>query len=580
MLMIHLPLNGDLHNQGLANIEVTNNGATVDNNGKIGKCYSFDGTSKYISLTNPLTDASEISCSVWVKPLANTSTNGQIINIGTNSSWTNIRFGILQRTTNQFIFHVSDGTNQINYACASGTIALNEWINIICTYKERTLKMYLNGELVKTHSISFDPSFSGISNIGIGAAPNGSEKFTGCINDVRIFTHCLSLKEISELKKLLILHYPLDNNGVGGENLLKNSNFLQGTNGMQGYTATMATCTKQTDCMKVVSTSASGGFYTPNYNSITTGDMTTFSADVKADNSMTIYIGTDGSGNGNCQAYTVGTSWQRISISKAKTTNNAILRIYGNGTFYTKLLKYELGSKPTPWCPNSSDELATTIGINDGIEYDTSGFGNNGTRVGEFSWSTDTPRYLSSTVFDTDISKYIKDVYAIKGLTMNEITVSLWFNTSSSSESVSGDGENLFSFAYNSGLRARIPKNSTNTIWLYDGTAYTFASNTSFVDGKWHLLVITFDNGIYKCFIDGIQIDSNKTKSTSTITFADNEYYRIATSQIGGEHFVGSLSDFRIYATALSAEDIQKLYSVSALIDSQGNAFASSYVEG
>ena len=116
-LLVHLPLTGDLHNQGLANIEVTNNGATVDNNGKIGKCYSFDGTSKYISLTNPFTNASEISCSIWVKPLTNTSTNEQIMNIGTSSGWSNIRFGILQQSNNQFVFHVSDGTNTINYNC-------------------------------------------------------------------------------------------------------------------------------------------------------------------------------------------------------------------------------------------------------------------------------------------------------------------------------------------------------------------------------------------------------------------------------------------------------------------------------
>ena len=40
-LQIWLPLNGDLHNQGLSNLTVTNNGATVNNSGKIGKCYYF-----------------------------------------------------------------------------------------------------------------------------------------------------------------------------------------------------------------------------------------------------------------------------------------------------------------------------------------------------------------------------------------------------------------------------------------------------------------------------------------------------------------------------------------------------------
>lgn len=42
-LQVWLPLNGTLENKGLSNVTVTNNGATVDNNGKIGKCYSFNG---------------------------------------------------------------------------------------------------------------------------------------------------------------------------------------------------------------------------------------------------------------------------------------------------------------------------------------------------------------------------------------------------------------------------------------------------------------------------------------------------------------------------------------------------------
>ena len=38
-LQVWLPLTKDLRNQGLANVTVTNYGATLDNNGKLGKCY-------------------------------------------------------------------------------------------------------------------------------------------------------------------------------------------------------------------------------------------------------------------------------------------------------------------------------------------------------------------------------------------------------------------------------------------------------------------------------------------------------------------------------------------------------------
>ena len=51
-LQVWLPLNGNLNNQGLSNITVTNVGATVNAAGKIGNCYSFDGTDDYLTLSN------------------------------------------------------------------------------------------------------------------------------------------------------------------------------------------------------------------------------------------------------------------------------------------------------------------------------------------------------------------------------------------------------------------------------------------------------------------------------------------------------------------------------------------------
>ena len=40
-LQVWLPLNGNLNNQGLANVTVSNSGATVNSAGKIGSCYAF-----------------------------------------------------------------------------------------------------------------------------------------------------------------------------------------------------------------------------------------------------------------------------------------------------------------------------------------------------------------------------------------------------------------------------------------------------------------------------------------------------------------------------------------------------------
>lgn len=623
MLMIHLPLNGDLHNQGLANIEVTNNGATVDNNGKIGKCYSFDGTSKYISLTNPLIDASEISCSVWVKPLTNTSTNEQIINIGTNSGWTNIRFGILQRSINQFVFHVSDGTNQINYACASGTIVLNEWINIICTYKERTLKMYLNGELVKTYSINFDPSFSGISNIGIGAAPNGSEKFTGCINDVRIFSHCLSLKEISELKKLLILHYPLDNNGVGGENIFKKTREVFDNNGSRLSSTTVnnglivdstAPNGKYRSWNVVAENNANRGIYYTYTNSnialedLTANEIYTLSFWSRCSKTKNLIISSlvesqtvqkvDGGDIPSSGNIVVDNKWQRHSVTFKWVSTSKITTCFylhsldENVTLDIASPKLEKGDKATPWCPNSSDTLYTTLGYNDNIEYDTSGFGNNGTRVGEFSWSTDTPRYLVSTEFSGNSTCVRTSDNNWIARPIEEFTVNLWAYKDDWS---TYGGQRLFSCTEGAGFNTEqisssisFPVNvyttSERTSRGYTATDYRPLIPLSSLSTGWHMFTFLYTPNRIASYLDGELVDNREYVSYGAFC-GDNIPLCIgaeATGNFGmaGGHFVGKISDFRLYYTELSDADILSLYQVSAYIDSQGNTYASSYVEG
>ena len=49
-LQVWLPLTKDLRNQGLANVTVTNNGATFNSEGKLGGCYSFDGVDDAITI--------------------------------------------------------------------------------------------------------------------------------------------------------------------------------------------------------------------------------------------------------------------------------------------------------------------------------------------------------------------------------------------------------------------------------------------------------------------------------------------------------------------------------------------------
>ena len=349
-LQVWLPLNGNLNNQGLSNLTFSNENTTnltTDTTGKIGNCYkraTYKTAGRIIS-NSTINLNGDLSMACWAKvtqTVGNTA-NGLITNHSHND---NTGFGITVK-------HISDSDYRISCSTGNGsgrtymnyygtTNIKNTWHHLALTYDntKHEFKLWVDGICEITQSYTNSSKDDKIILFDWSTTYNDISYRPACyLNDVRIYDHCLSPKEVKEISKGLVLHYKLDKTVGGNKNYLKNSNFTQGTNGFTGYTATGSTCTKQNDCMKVVSTGASSGFYTNNFDAIDTNIMTTFSAYVKAENSMTIYIGTDGSGNGNCSSYIIGTTWQKISISKTKTTNNPNLRIYGQGTFYVKLLK-------------------------------------------------------------------------------------------------------------------------------------------------------------------------------------------------------------------------------------------------
>lgn len=580
-LRIWLPLTKDLRNQGLDNVTVTNNGATFDSAGKLGGCYNFNGSSKYISITNPLKSTSEVSCAVWVKPSTNTSTNEQIMNIGTSSGWNNIRFGILQRSINQFIFHVSNGTNNITYSCASGTIPVDQWIHISCVYKNRELKMYLNGELVKTYSISFDPSFTGITNIGIGAAPNGSEKFTGYISDVRIYDHALSQMEVKELAKGLVLHYPLNRQGWGQENIIPNSK-IDGS-----WTYPSSSYSDKYSTVTTVIPSATQ--YTLSFDAKSTVSGDKMRTHYYSPNTTTTCVSSQGvtktASDGNMD-FTLSTQWQRYWVTYTQTETTAVKHLIcprlvsgqGSGTVSVKNVKLEEGSIATPWCPNSSDTLATTMSLNSTTEYDCSGFCNNGEKIGNLTYTSNTPKYSVSTHITNGANTRI--VTPSLSFPNNAVTLNIWFRSTNTSPT------NNYHMVVDSVANRQWYEMCVNKDGFFRGGLFVngtrYADNctsTTALDGQWHMLTLSYDGSIIKRYYDGqlekstsVTASSGLSSPTALVLGRDGPNANYACKE-------AYLSDFRIYATALSANDVKSLYQNSAYIDSSGNIYGAIHEE-
>lgn len=85
------------------------------------------------------------------------------------------------------------------------------------TVVDNVTKFYKNGEYLGESSRG--TAFTSDANntmIGRETYASGYFSFNGDISDVRIYDHCLSPKEVKEISKALVLHYPLNDAYVEG----------------------------------------------------------------------------------------------------------------------------------------------------------------------------------------------------------------------------------------------------------------------------------------------------------------------------------------------------------------------------
>ena len=391
-LRVWLPLTKDLRNQGLDDVAVTNNGATFNSAGKLGGCYSFGTGNSYIIVdSTPLKTFAEFSFACWVKIISwntNYSTIFAVKN-STGVSWNNLIFSLLRDSSSSALcFNISNGSNYTSNSCRTEALSLNTWYHITCTYKSGQIKLYQDGNVVSVYNTSVVPNFSSIVNLWIGKSNEKSYQSNNLLNDVRIYNHCLSPMEVKEISKGLILHYPLNRGGWGQENLATNTSFpnsnIEGYGGQKaieynhsdwtsggryfaGDSNSRLTFTEiQANQPYIISawvyiysdvTLSNPGGTSVFYRIYKTGDSPTYSYDINFDLS----------------GITERNKWVKVSrifVSSYTYTYNqgGTFQIGGyNGHFKVSMPKVEKGSIATPWCPNSSDALATTMGLNDNI---------------------------------------------------------------------------------------------------------------------------------------------------------------------------------------------------------------------
>lgn len=588
-LQVWLPLNGNLNNQGLSNLTFSINNSSntiIDNSGKIGKCYSNNSFSAGGLLSNTTINlGTNQSMFCWFKftNLTNSSSLGGAM-ITQHRYPKNTGMGLtikyVSSTTGYLSINTGNGSSRTyNTYCGTTLLQANTWYHGGYTYDGTTIKLYLNGVCEKEVSYSgmstptdyiavYCWAFNGNSGTGI----EQNYRLNGSLNDVRIYDHALSAKEVEVLSRGLVCHYPLNGGGRGGDNLLKNTGDLTLWAKEAGITTTWDSEKNLYKIEDSAHTSSRWGIY---QDLNITAD-TTYTITCTLDgNSCGVGFGFYDSSISGFPSPVMSTSGTKIkqsyTITSGASSTKCRIYLYTNcgssKVAWFSLPKVEKGDKSTPWIPNSADTAYTAMGYDSTTEYDVSGYGYNGTKNGTMTYSSDTARYSVSTNFAK--SPYIQTTLPLPNGDGKHYTFSWWGKYTNYS------GHMMWGYA--NGNRLNLYMASGNFYWnTGDGSNNPFGvSAATYGNNAWHHFVVTGDGTVTKLYIDGeFKADAKAYKPITGTTLIFNGW---ATST--DYDFNGSLSDFRLYATALSAAQVAELYNTAVSVANNGTLLGYELVE-
>lgn len=582
-LLYWLPLNGNLNNNGLSSLSPTPSATpTYNDNGKIGKC--FASGSQYISL--PLENVPTfLSMCFWVKPNSPSSWT-DIFSLGVNDNRMEVS------TTTQYYWYCDSSSTQL---IASGTALFildnAVWNHICMTSDGTTVKFYLNGVLTKSvsQSNSLTTAFGSSLKINIGARNGGALKYSGYMNDFRIYDHCLSAKEVKEISKGLVCHYPLKSQYETGQVNKYSGDVADG----YLYTGSF-TRTKLEDERGYNYKLSCTGIGNDRWDALNTGSTFSFTAGKKYyysckvrchSTNFGLYLRASRSENdwvtnstnvlypdGEWREYAVyQTINETYDRSGSTVTCNPILEFYTDnlstsGTAYSADfdIKDVQVVESDCYVPFIDNDMVSNV------VSDCSGYGNNGTKVGNIAWSGDSARYNGS--YDFNGTEHIKTGFSA---TMNELSCSFWVKPNSQN-----GGYAIIASNYNNppgGFWIAINCEG-NGLWFYNG-AYV-KGNSLLSNDVWYHGVFTYNNGIGKWYLNGELVTTADISSRGTsLTISNLSIGNSFTGTTWDTEFYGNISDFRLYSKCLSADDVKSLYNVSASIDKTGVLSAYEFVE-
>lgn len=518
-LRVWLPLDGDLHNQGLTLLPDTSVNTFTYASGKIGQC----ATGRAAWHLNEEILGNTWSVAMWVKP-GSLGTNNNILFCKNNTSSTDchIYFSII--STTQLNLGVNGPSSSVT---ATGqTFTTGTWYHVAATYDGTIATIYLNGRELK-HGTVTTACPTGRLNMNINgrstnaANTNTTGNITCSFNDFRLYDHCLSAAEVREISQGLVLHYPLN----------KNSLKPIGTNLVTGVTKGGQTTLLTDGRIGVITSGTSADtYFTVNLSeSITNG--------------TTYYLSCDVSGvsDGQYWGFPLGAQSNTSMPSKFYNGHNEYIFTANNINWGANRLFMDDNYRQDYAHPASFYNFVL-IKNPTFEEVDGSGLGHNSTSNAPITTSEDTSRYEEASYFGA----YNTPVLTVNNFSalapaLTSCTITWW------------------------------GKYDTTKTLLFTGhtTSYYLAAsnNNTYYHGNGGTITFYKDGiaGTYKCAADGWHHFAMTGVNLSSWTALKLNGYS------GSWPLKGYISDLRIYNTILSADDILQLYHTGAKVDNKQN---------
>ena len=589
-LQVWLPLNGNVNNQGLEPSSFIKRGSKDWGKGKVTeKCFGNSSQTTSSTATDCIYTVTthkwtkNFSVAFWASlPPYDPAYPGYIFTEGRADAG-DYGFGARMYSSGVSCWF---GSLVLTIQIPSKDSTYN-WHHISMVVDDNSkMTVYLDGIENTSGTPSVLPTYTTDTGLGIGCFYYNNSfiyQILGFVNDFRLYDHCLSQKEIKELSKGLCLHYKLSNqyemnvkNLYSGETAKGSDSYRNGIIKTQnpdgsykyilnytgvgsnnwpaiGFPAFNFTANKKYLYSVKVKCNSTTGNFTFNFRPSRCANDYAASKDNVLINDEKWH-----------EYYYVQTIPSTLS-GTASTTPSPRLEFYtsnlnGNGTYY----KFDIDIKDClitesdnyiPFIDNSMTSNSVT---------DCSGYGNDGTINGTLTYSNDTPRYEGSSYFPTTSNCITVPPKDYSGIA-NSYSISYWAKIPDMNSKMAwgfSDGNRLNLYPTGNVICCNTGDGANNPFQV-NGTSITYTQ----YNGAWHHYCMIGNGSAVILYIDGVEVGRAKTYKAITGTQLKISGWSTNTDY----KWIGNISDFRIYATALSADDIKALYNTPISIDNSKN---------